>query len=155
MRSFGSTFVSGICINLTLQTLIIRYTIFALLATAVNILTQRLVLSNGTDTLHYLAAMIAGTFTGLVIKYVLDKRWIFHDHSGGAAEQGKKFILYSTMGLLTTAIFWSTETFFWLVWQTENMREIGAVLGLTVGYVVKYNLDRRYVFTDAVLQNKA
>jgi hypothetical protein len=27
------------------------------------------------------------------------------------------------------------------------MREAGAVLGLTVGYVVKYRLDRRYVFT--------
>ena len=33
-------------------------------------------------------------------------------------------------------------------WRSDPMREAGAVLGLTVGYVVKYNLDRRYVFTD-------
>ena len=26
------------------------------------------------------------------------------------------------------------------------MREIGAILGLTVGYVIKYNLDYRFVF---------
>ena len=28
----------------------------------------------------------------------------------------------------------------------ELEAELGAVLGLSVGYVVKYNLDRRYVF---------
>ena len=36
--------------------------------------------------------------------------------------------------------------------QTQLMREIGAVLGLTVGYIIKYHLDYRYVFRqrDAV-----
>ncbi|MDC1270063.1 GtrA family protein, partial [Amylibacter sp.] len=43
------------------------------------------------------------------------------------------------------------ETAFWLVWQTYAMRELGAVLGLSIGYVVKYNLDRRFVFTDTEL----
>jgi putative flippase GtrA len=52
------------------------------------------------------------------------------------------------MGLVTTAIFWGTETAFWMIWHTGMMRELGAVLGLLVGYVVKYNLDRRFVFTD-------
>jgi hypothetical protein len=32
------------------------------------------------------------------------------------------------------------------------MRELGAVIGLAIGYVVKYNLDRRFVFTDAQLR---
>ena len=64
----------------------------------------------------------------------------------------KKFSLYTAMGLITTAIFWGTETVFWLIWQTDAMRELGAVLGLSVGYVVKYNLDRRFVFTDNRLE---
>jgi hypothetical protein len=29
------------------------------------------------------------------------------------------------------------------------MRELGAVIGLTIGYVVKYELDRRFVFTPS------
>ena len=37
---------------------------------------------------------------------------------------------------------------FWLIWGTDLARESGAVLGLTVGYVVKYNLDRRFVFVE-------
>jgi putative flippase GtrA len=35
------------------------------------------------------------------------------------------------------------------------MRELGAILGLSVGYVVKYNLDRRFVFTDRQLAASA
>ncbi len=50
------------------------------------------------------------------------------------------------MGIFSTLIFWSTETIFWLIWGTNNMREIGALIGLSLGYVIKYNLDRRFVF---------
>ena len=32
------------------------------------------------------------------------------------------------------------------------MRELGAVIGLTIGYVAKYQLDRRYVFPDSRLE---
>ena len=52
------------------------------------------------------------------------------------------------MGILTTLIFWGTETIFWLIWQNENMRELGAVLGLSLGYSIKYNLDKRFVFNQ-------
>lgn len=86
-----------------------------------------------------------------MIKYLLDKRWIFYDFETGVKNHGRKFSLYTGMGLITTAIFWGTETAFWLIWQTDLMRELGAILGLSVGYVVKYNLDRRFVFTDRQL----
>lgn len=132
--------------------LVFRYTVFAVIATLANLAMQRLVLMGGDSTLWFMAAVGAGTLIGLVVKYVLDKRWIFGDTSTGAKAHGKKFGLYTAMGLITTAIFWGTETAFWLTWQTDAMRELGAVLGLAVGYVVKYNLDRRFVFTDSRLE---
>ena len=55
------------------------------------------------------------------------------------------------MGLATTAIFWSMETVFWIIWETNFMREVGAVIGLAIGYTIKFNLDRRFVFTDSKL----
>jgi putative flippase GtrA len=55
------------------------------------------------------------------------------------------------MGLVTTVTFWGSETVFWLVWQTSMMCEIGAIVGLSIGYAVKYNLDRRFVFVDQQL----
>ena len=137
---------------MTLRTLVLRYAAFAVLATLANLAVQRLVLIGGDTTLWFMGAVGAGTIVGLVVKYVLDKRWIFGDTSTGVKAHSKKFGLYTAMGLITTAIFWSAETAFWLIWQTDMMRELGAVLGLAVGYVVKYNLDRRFVFTDRVLE---
>lgn len=136
---------------MTLQTLVLRYAFFAVLATLANLATQRGVLWFGDSGTVFAFAVAAGTIVGLVLKYILDKRWIFGDMSVGVKAHSKRFSLYTAMGLVTTAIFWGMETAFWLVWQTDAMRELGAVLGLSIGYVVKYNLDRRFVFTDSEL----
>jgi putative flippase GtrA len=132
-------------------TIALRYALFAGLATLANLMVQRAVLAlvAGSAVLAYPAALAAGTGVGLVVKFALDKRWIFFDRSAGAAAQGRLFWLYTLTGIGTTAIFWGTETAFWLVWHTDAAREAGAVLGLTVGYIVKYRLDRRFVFAPA------
>lgn len=132
---------------MTPQTLIFRYTAFAVLATTCNLSTQRIILQSYSTDAHFAAAIGGGTIIGLIVKYVLDKRWIFYDIETGAKNHSRKFLIYTGMGLITTTIFWGTETAFWLIWRTDLMRELGAVLGLTVGYLVKYNLDRRFVFT--------
>lgn len=135
--------------------LLLRYTAFAVIATIANLATQRVVLAAGEGALVFVAALGAGTLVGLILKYALDKRWIFFDRAGGLQAHGRKFTLYTLMGLVTTVIFWGTETAFWLIWQTDLMREAGAVIGLAIGYTVKYNLDRRFVFTDATLKATA
>lgn len=136
---------------MTRQTLILRYAAFAVVATVANLATQRAVLQFGDTGTYFAAAVGAGTIVGLVIKYLLDKRWIFHDVETGVKNHSRKFSLYTAMGLVTTAIFWGTETAFWLIWQTDLMRELGAIIGLSIGYAVKYNLDRRFVFTERQL----
>ncbi len=133
---------------MTRTTLVIRYAAFAVVAVVVNLAVQRLVLLGGETGLWFTLALGAGTLAGLVVKYVLDKRWIFFDQTAGAVAQGKQFGLYTLMGVATTVIFWATETGFWLIWGTDFAREAGAVIGLTIGYVTKYQLDRRFVFHE-------
>ncbi len=130
-------------------TLVFRYTVFAILATLANLGAQRAVLAADPTDRGFVLAVLAGTAVGLVLKYVLDKRWIFADRSTGLATHGRKFALYTAMGIVTTLIFWGTETAFWLATRSHAWREAGAVLGLSVGYVVKYRLDRRFVFEPA------
>lgn len=136
---------------MTSQLLVLRYAFFAVLATLGNLAAQRVVLWFGDSSTVFALAVAAGTIVGLVLKYILDKRWIFGDMSAGVKAHSKRFALYTAMGLVTTAIFWGMETAFWLVWQTDAMRELGAVLGLSIGYLVKYNLDRHFVFTETEL----
>lgn len=133
---------------MTRTTLVIRYTAFAVVAVLVNLLVQRVVLLGGESVIWFGLAMGAGTLAGLVVKYVLDKRWIFYDVTSGAVAQGKQFGLYSLMGIVTTVIFWVSETTFWAIWGTDFARELGAVIGLSIGYITKYQLDRRFVFKD-------
>lgn len=140
---------------MTARTLLIRYTAFAVLATLANLATQRVVLGISDGPAGFAAAIFLGTLVGLVLKYALDKRWIFDDRSTGIAAHSRKFGLYTAMGIVTTAIFWGTETAFWLIWRSDIMRELGAVLGLAVGYIIKYRLDRRFVFTEATLVRHA
>lgn len=129
--------------------LILRYAAFAALATIANLAVQRGVLRAIESNLGFVLAVLAGTAIGLVLKYILDRRWIFFDIPRSGAMHGKKFTLYTLTGVFTTAIFWGAETAFWMIWQTEFMREAGAVLGLAIGYVVKYRLDRKFVFPAA------
>lgn len=126
--------------------LVLRYGAFAILATIANLGTQRLILGSGDWAGTYILAVAAGTGVGLVTKYVLDKKWIFASADRGLAAEGQQFMLYSVTGIATTLVFWGFETGFWLVGRTHMAREIGAVLGLAIGYIAKYQLDRRYVF---------
>ena len=125
------------------------YAIFAVIATIINLGVQRIVLAWNNDAVGFATAILCGTLAGLVVKYLHDKRWIFNDYSTGLKAHGQKFTLYAIMGIATTLIFWGTETAFWLIWRTDPMRELGAVLGLSVGYMTKYFLDRRFVFNDS------
>ncbi len=129
--------------------LALRYIGFAGLATLANLGVQRLVLAVPLLPAGQwlLVAMAAGTLVGLVIKYLLDKRFIFADRSRGLAAHGRRFSAYAGFGLFTTLLFWGFEAGFWWLGGTTAWREAGAVIGLAIGYAIKYRLDRRFVFT--------
>lgn len=124
----------------------VRYIVFAAVATVLNLGAQRLVLAGWPGALF--AAMIAGTGVGLIVKYLLDKRFIFDDRRKGLAVHGRLFVLYTAMGGVTTLLFWATEYGFWRIGQSQGWREAGALLGLGLGYGLKYLLDRRFVFAS-------
>jgi len=129
--------------------LAIRYAAFAAIASVANLATQRLIFATTDLEIRFLIALVAGTGVGLVLKYVLDKKWIFFDAAQPLAAETRKFSLYTLTGIATTLIFWGAEALFWEIWQTQFMRETGAILGLTTGYIIKYQLDRRFVFRTA------
>lgn len=86
-----------------------------------------------------------------MVKYILDKRYIFRFRARSVAHDTQTFALYTLMGLATTVIFWGFEFGFHHIFETKEMRYLGGVIGLAIGYLTKYHLDKRYVFrTEAV-----
>jgi putative flippase GtrA len=126
--------------------LALRYTAFAVVSTLINLATQWISFRLYRGVGELMVGIMAGTATGLLSKYVLDKYWIFDDRSVGFAENLNKFGLYSLTGVFTTVIFWGTEAAFALLSGQEAMRYLGALIGLSIGYITKYHLDYRFVF---------
>ena len=126
--------------------LAIIYAILASIATAANIGAQELIIRCCPGAFDILISVVVGTGVGLVIKYILDKRYIFRFCARNAVHDGQTFVLYTVMGLATTVIFWGFEFGFQHFFATKEMRYLGGIIGLAIGYLSKYHLDKRYVF---------
>jgi putative flippase GtrA len=126
----------------------VLYSLFAGLSTVVNIGSQMLSMLIYSGAYAVEISIFMGTLAGLPLRYFLEKRYIFSFESKNIKHDGQLFILYSFMGVFTTAIFWGTEYAFHLIFTTDVMRYIGGVLGLTIGYYIKYQLDKRFVFVN-------
>lgn len=124
------------------------YSLFAGLSTVVNIGSQMLSMLIYSGAYAIEISIFIGTLAGLPLRYFLEKRYIFSFESKNIKHDGQLFILYGFMGVFTTAIFWGTEYAFHLIFTTDVMRYIGGVLGLSIGYYIKYQLDKRFVFVN-------
>jgi len=127
----------------------ILYTLFALISTAINIGSQMLSIWIYKGPLSVEISILVGTTMGLPLRYFLEKRYIFNFISKNLVHDGKLFVLYSTMGVITTLIFWGTEYAFHLIYDTDFMRYLGGIIGLSIGFYVKYQLDKKYVFVNS------
>jgi putative flippase GtrA len=128
--------------------LAIVYTIIALIATAANLLAQALTVHVWTGLWRIEISVLVGTAVGLVLKYVLDKAFIFRFKAENAAHDLLTFVLYTGMGVITTLVFWGFEFAFYRAFEDKSLRYLGGLigLGLGIGYWAKYHLDKRFVF---------
>ncbi len=126
------------------------YAFFAAIAIAVNLLVQLVVTAIDPTPFRFWSALVAGTGAGLVVKYLLDKQYIFRAHHIRALpDLGRSFFRYAATGLLTTGIFWGLQLAFhhgFPGWSAAKY--IGGAIGLTLGYLWKYRLDRRFAFSS-------
>ena len=94
------------------------YTAFAIVATLCNILAQVICNYLYSGDFSILISIIMGTGFGLVVKYILDKKYIFQYKTETAGHNRHIFFLYTVMGILTTFIFWGFEFGFHYIFET-------------------------------------
>jgi hypothetical protein len=124
------------------------YALLAVLATAANIGAQDLSLYAYGGAYSVVISVFVGTLVGLLVKYVLDKRYIFAFKATSASHDVRTFMMYTLMGVATTVIFWGFEFAFDHLFHTKAARLTGGAIGLAIGYVTKYLLDRKFVFVQ-------
>lgn len=124
------------------------YSLFAAFSTVINIGFQMLSIWAYTGIYAVEVSIFIGTVAGLPLRYLLEKRYIFSYKSNSIVHDGWLFVLYSFMGVFTTVIFWSFEYAFHLTFANDIMRYLGGVVGLAIGFYVKYQLDKKFVFIN-------
>lgn len=124
-----------------------RYVLFAALAALANLLAQEATIRLAPAAPLTLSILM-GTVAGFILKYRLDKKWVFDDGYHGHRQELRKITLYGAFSILTTLIFWGFEIAFWALWQTDFAKYCGALLGLGIGYAAKFMLDRSFVFRE-------
>ena len=129
------------------MTIFVRYVLFAVIATLVNLAAQEVAIRLA-PVAPLTLSIIAGTGAGFVVKYTLDKKWIFRDAYTTHRDEARKVTLYALFSVVTTLVFWGFEVTFWTIWRTDIAKYTGAVLGLAIGYAAKFVLDQTYVFRE-------
>ncbi len=124
-----------------------RYILFAILSTLVNLLSQFLTFVILDYMYETYIAIANGTIAGLLVKYLLDKYYIFNLNVKEYSSSNT-FVPYVLTSILTTIIFWVTELWFINYIQIPYTEYIGAIVGLSMGYTLKYFLDRDFVFNE-------
>jgi len=124
-----------------------RYILFAILSTLVNLFSQFLTFAILDYEYETYIAIANGTIAGLLVKYLLDKYYIFNLNVKEYSSSNT-FVPYVLTSILTTIIFWVTELWFINYIQIPYTEYIGTIVGLSMGYTLKYFLDRDFVFNE-------
>ena len=124
------------------------YSLFAVSSIVINIGSQMISILTYSGAFSVELSILIGTVTSLPIRFILEKHYIFNFTSKNIAHDGKLFVLYTCMAVITTLIFWGMEYTFHLIYNSDEMRYVGGVIGLTIGFYVKYQLDKKYVFVS-------
>ena len=135
---------------LTAVRIAVLYTLFAVLSTVINIGSQMLSIWAYKGPHSVEISILVGTAAGLPLRYFLEKRYIFNFKSQNLRHDGKLFVFYSAMGVITTPIFWGTEYALHLIYDLDFMRYVGGIIGLAAGFYVKCQLDKKYVFVNRI-----
>lgn len=126
--------------------LVFWYAAFAAISIGANLGSQSLAFHLLQGEFAVPISVCVGTGVGLIVKYLLDKAWIFRYEHRSIAHGVRTFTLYVAMGLGTTVVFWIVEFTANALFHDETARLAGGALGLVIGYVTKYHLDKRFVF---------
>ncbi len=130
---------------------IFLYWFFVVLSIALNISIQEIVFfleSKDSILQASMVAMIIAIIITFIFKYIADKKYVYKYEIEKMYDK-KSLVFYLIFSLFTTFLFFVVELFFIFVLKDiEFKKEIGATLGLLIGYIIKFILDKNITFKE-------
>jgi len=106
---------------------------------------QILYCSTSNGDMPELIGSIAAVGITYIIKFFLDKYIVFKKSSLKMKETSQEFLKYFGFAILTTIENIGIQFLFTNFFKTPI--EISIIIALSIGYITKFFLDRKYVFT--------
>ncbi len=132
--------------NLLAKKIAFLYICCASFSILINICTQIISICIYSNIYAVEVSILAGTLTGLPLRYFLEKRYIFSYRAKNFKHDAVLFLLYCLLSVLTTLIFWGFEYSFHKLFNNNFLRYFGGFIGLSLGFYIKYELDKKFVF---------
>ena len=148
----------------------IIYITFALISIIINTSTQIIIqtLYNHIDclwldkvlftnvTCGFIIKILIATGVAFIFKYIIDKAIVFEVNGVLDSKRMKirQFGLYLLFSFITTIIFWGIVLVFKMIFADQWAELVGTVVGLSVGYTIKFFLDSKIAFKPAIEQSK-
>ncbi len=99
---------------------------------------------SNTPNMHELIGSIAAVGITYIIKFFLDKYIVFKKSSLKMKETSQEFFKYFGFAILTTILNIGIQFILTNVFNAPL--EISFVIALSIGYITKFFLDKKYVF---------
>lgn len=96
--------------------------------------------------MHQLIGSILAVGITYLIKFFLDKYFVFKKAGSRLKDTSKEFLKYFLFAILTTIENIGIQ--FLLTNFLHTSLEISFIIALSIGYLTKFFLDRKYVFTQ-------
>ena len=91
---------------------------------------------------------MCATLAAFIFKFLIDKYFVFKINSHNAKFSKKYMVfMYTLISFFTTIFFWGTQFLFRIY---LNQEYLGMVIGLTIGYTIKFLLDKEFVFVNNI-----
>ncbi len=94
----------------------------------------------------YVLALFCGTAMGWIVKYTLDKHYVFKHETHSRVQLAGNMATHASTGVIFTLVFWTIETLFLLFVDIPGAMYLGAIVGLSLSYLLRYQVDRLIVF---------
>ncbi len=99
-----------------------------------------------------LVGSLLGVGVSYIVKFFLDKFIVFEKKNTKFKQTSKEFIKYFLFAIFTTVINVGGQYLLMNVFLIDYI--IAAIIPLAIGYIIKFLLDRKYVFPENVTQKE-
>lgn len=128
--------------------IVAKYSFISFISILFNVIAQFIFTKLFYYNYNFLIEMFLGSISGVTVKIILDRTYIFYYMNEKSIGNILRFVVYSFFEIISILLFIILEVIFNFFIPIPFSRYLGVIIGLSIGYSIKYHFDKRYILND-------